>query len=127
MLKTISRVIAVVLRKQYVPENNIQDLVDKIERREKMGLWDEWHGFDVQEERRIGEERGVEKGEIKKVIKQVCKKMEIGTEPLQIASDLMEDEDYISKIYNIALKYAPDYDPEKIYEELSGTKVTVES
>ena len=127
VLKTISRVIAVVLRKQNVPETNIQNLVDKIERRENMGLWDEWHGFDYQEVSRVSEEKGIEKGEVLKVIKLVCRKMAIGKSPSQISSDLMEDEDQIRQIYDIALKYAPDYDPEKIYEELSENKDLVES
>lgn len=125
VLNTISRVIAVVLRKQNVPETNIQDLVDKIERRENMGLWDEWHGFDYQEVSRASEEKGIEKGEVLKVIKLVCRKMAIGKSPSQISSDLMEDEDQIRQIYDIALKYAPDYDPEKIYKELSDTKELV--
>ena len=131
VLKTISRVIAVVLRKQNVPETNIQDLVDKIERRENMGLWDEWHGFDYQEVSRASEEKGIEKGiekgEVLKVIKLVCRKIAIGKSPSQISSDLMEDEDQIRQIYDIALKYAPDYDPEEIYKELSDTKELVKS
>ncbi len=35
-----------------------------------MGLFDEWQGFNVQEERRNGEEI--------KLIKQVCKKIQLG-------------------------------------------------
>ncbi len=120
VLKVIARVIAVILRKQNVPENDIQDLVDKIERRQHMGLFDDWEGFDVQEERRNGEEI--------KLIKQVSKKISLKQDAGKIAADLVEDEDHIKRIYDIAIKYAPDYDPEKIYNELiSKNKAIVKS
>ena len=47
-----SRMVATVLRKKNVPEDEIQDLVDKIERKDHVGLFEEFKGFDVQEERR---------------------------------------------------------------------------
>ena len=118
VLKVISRVIAVVLRKQNVPENEIRNLVDQIERKKHMALFDDWEGFDVQEERRNGEEI--------KLIKQVCKKMAKGQAVEKIAEDLMEDEDYIQQIYDKALKFAPNYDAERIFEALPKKELVKE-
>ncbi len=123
VLKVIARVIAVVLRKQYVPENDIQDLVDKIERRQNMGLFDEWQGFNVQEERLIGQT----KGEEIKLIKMICKKITLNWDALKIADFFDEAPEHIQEIYDIALKYAPDYDPEAIYNELSSKKELIEN
>ena len=84
-----------------------------------MGLFDEWQGFDVQEERRIGEEKGSEK----RLIDQACKKLQKGKLPSIIAEELEEDDiSHIQQICDIAVKYAPDYDPEEIYNELSKNK-----
>ena len=121
VLKTIGRMMATVLRKKNVPEDEIQDLVDKIERKDHVGLFEEFKGFDVQEERRKGEDIGAEK----KLIKQVCKKLNLGQLPEQIAEDLVEDEDHIQEICNVASEFAPDYDAEKIYEKLSKEKTPV--
>ncbi|MBQ6587253.1 MAG: hypothetical protein IJI01_01080 [Butyrivibrio sp.] len=82
-----------------------------------MGLFDEFKGFDVQEERRNGEEI--------KLIKLVCKKIIKGHVPEIIAEELDEDEEHIKRIYDAALKYAPDYDADKIFEELSKEKTVV--
>lgn len=118
VLRVISRVIAVVLRKQNVPENEIRNLVDQIERKKHMALFDDWEGFDVQEERRNGEEI--------KLIKQVCKKMQKGQAVEKIAEDLMEDEEYIQQIYDTTLKFAPDYDVETIFEALPKKELVKE-
>ncbi len=88
-----------------------------------MGLFDGWEGFDVQEERRIGQT----KGEEIKLIKQVCKKLSLGQDIFQIASDLVEAPDHIQEIYGIAVKYAPEYDSEKIYNELTNKNNLVKS
>ena len=40
---------------------------------------------------------------------------------------LEDDVDHIQEIYDIALKYAPDYDPEKIYIGLSQKKELIEN
>lgn len=118
VLKTVARVIAVVLRKQNIPENEIQDLVDQIERKKHMALFDDWKGFDVQEERRKGEEL--------KLIKQVCKKILKGKLPDLIAEELDEDEEHIREIYDTAIKFAPDYDADKIFEALPKKELVKE-
>ncbi|WP_408072047.1 Rpn family recombination-promoting nuclease/putative transposase [Butyrivibrio sp. JL13D10] len=139
VLETIARVIAVVLRKQNVPENEIWDMVDQIKERRHMGLFEDWEGFDVQEERRIGREEGreegrkegreegrvegKEEGRERHLIAQVCKKIRKGQNIETIADALEEDEEHIRKIVNAAEKYAPDYDVEKILTELSSASV----
>lgn len=57
-------------------------------------------------------------GESRKLISIVCKKMAKGYAVEQIADMLEEEEDTIQAIYNIAKKYAPDYDVEKIEKEI---------
>lgn len=123
VLNAIARVIAVVLRKQNIPEPEIQDMIDKIKRRQPMGLFDDWEGFDVQEERRIGKNSGKEI----KLIELVCAKIQRGWDVSKIADLFEEEVTHIQKIYNIAIKYAPDYDADKIYEELSKQKELVKN
>ncbi len=101
-------------KKNDISENEIQDLVDKIERKEHMGLFEEFKGFDVQAERKKGEEL--------KLIKMVCKKLNLGQPPDQIAEDLEEDQPHIQSICDIASSFAPDYDAEKIYDQLTHAK-----
>ena len=79
-----------------------------------MGLFDDWEGFDVQEERRIGAKRG--KKEV--LIQQVCKKLRKQKDCKTIADELEADISEIKEIVDIAEKYKPEYDVEKILEEL---------
>lgn len=66
----------------------------------------------------IGMQRGMQQGEFKKLISQICKKLEKGYEIEQIAEILEENESTIRTIVEIAQKYAPEYDTEKILKEL---------
>ena len=52
------------------------------------------------------------------LINKVCRKVRKGSEPKEIADMLEEDEEKVEEIYNVAKKYAPEYDKEKIYNEL---------
>ena len=70
----------------------------------------------------IGMQRGVQQGEFKKLISQICKKLEKGYTIEQMAEILEEDESTIRTIVEIAMKYAPEYDTEKILKELWGNK-----
>ncbi len=88
-----------------------------------MGLFDEWEGFDVQKVDRIGQD----KGKTKKLIEIVSKKIALGQDSEQIARDLIEDERYIQSIYDVAIKYAPEYDSEEIYAELEKINQLVKS
>ena len=65
-----------------------------------------------------GIERGTERGQILKMISQVCKKLRKGNTPAEAADALEEDEQEIIRIYKVAEHFAPDYDVEAIYREL---------
>ena len=70
----------------------------------------------------IGEERGIqigeERGRILRVINQVIKKISKGCTVAETADMLEEEPTMIQRIYDVAKKYAPDYDAEKICAEL---------
>ena len=61
-----------------------------------------------------GMEQGISTGEIQKLVSLVCKKMEKGNSVEEIADMLEEEPEVIQNICNIAARYAPDYDVEKI-------------
>ncbi len=63
-------------------------------------------------------EEGVEEGELKKVIEQVCKKLRKNKTSEMIAEELEEEESVIKAICEKARRYAPEYDIDKIYEDL---------
>lgn len=65
-----------------------------------------------------GIDEGIERGAAQKLISMVCKKMVKGKRPDTIAEELEEDREVIARIYNVAEKYAPDYDVDEIYREL---------
>ena len=60
---------------------------------------------------------GKAEGAEEHLISMICRKLRKGKTVSQIAEDLDENENDISKVYIIAQKYAPDYDEEKIIEE----------
>ena len=78
-------------------------------------LFDSFEAYDVQETRRISREEG----EQRKLIQQVCKKLQKNVAVSEIADMLEEDVETIQEISNVASKYAPEYDIDRIMEELS--------
>lgn len=114
VLDVLSRVVAVLLRKQHVPEDEVQIFVNQIKERQMSDLFEGFKGINVMEERKIGQN----KGEETKLIKMVCKKLSLGQSVEQIALDLIEDEAIVGEISSVAAKYAPDYDVEAIYMDL---------
>ncbi len=52
------------------------------------------------------------------IIELICKKLRKGKSVYQIAEELEEDEFTIQAIVNIAEKYAPEYDVEKIVKDV---------
>lgn len=78
-------------------------------------LFDSFEAYDVQETRRISREEG----EQRKLIQQVCKKLQKNVAVSEIADMLEEDVETIQEISNVASKYAPEYDIDKIMAELS--------
>ena len=69
-----------------------------------------------------GEKMGLEKGEEKKLLSQVIAKVKKGKTVSEIADALEEDEQTISRLVQIVGRYAPEYDPEKILEEVLREK-----
>lgn len=80
------------------------------------------HGIQmiIQGEYNRGIADGEMKGKSKTLINLVCKKLRKGKAPETIAEELEEDIAVLSRIVEIAQKYAPDYDEELIYQELTG-------
>lgn len=60
-------------------------------------------------------------GEMKALIKLVCRKIVKGKTPEEIVNELDEDGDKVRCIYNTAVSFAPGYDADKIYEKMKET------
>lgn len=96
--------------------NDIQNLVDQLKERKSMALFDNYvASFDAQVERRIGAEN--------KLILMVCRKMDKGMDAQGIAEAVEESEELIQSIMEVAKKYSPDYDVDKIRTELCEMEV----
>ena len=81
-----------------------------------MALFDNYvASFDAQVERRIGAEN--------KLILMVCRKMDKGMDVQEIAEAVEESEELIQSIMEVAKKYSPDYDVDKIRTELCEMEV----
>lgn len=104
----------------------IHERVKKIRASEKMGvkymqLWEE-KAYIRDEGIEEGLAKGLEKGHSLMLIHMVCKKLRKGKNIEEIAEELEEEHEEIRKICNAAKKFAPDYDAEKIYEQLLEEK-----
>lgn len=62
---------------------------------------------------------GIETGEYRKLVLLTCRKIKKGCSVEQIADMLEEETEVIQKIYDVAVCYAPDYDVEKIFNDLN--------
>lgn len=118
LLKLIGKIIAVFLYRLNVPRKEVEEFTDSIERREFAMLFDSFEAYDVQETRRVSREEGAEA----KLIELVCKKIRKSYSVEQIADALEEKVEEIQRIYDVAVNYAPQYDEEKILEELKRQK-----
>ena len=79
-------------------------------------MFDSFEAYDVQETRRISREEGEQLYLIKQIIKKIIKNISVS----QIATDLLEPLDTIQTIYDLAMKQAPDFDAEKILNQLTS-------
>lgn len=84
----------------------------------KMNIWDLAMTKGVELGAQQGIQQGIQQGEMGKLIKQICKKLVKGYSSEEIADMLEEDVTIIQKIVEIAEKYAPEYDADKIYKQL---------
>ena len=148
LLKIIGKVIAVLLHKLNVPDEEVYEVTDQITRRKFSMMFDNFQAYDVQETRRVSREEGRLEGRIEgeragriegeragriegeragriegerlHLIKQVIKRIELQYSVNQIAESLLEPLDIIQPIYDIALQQLPDYNAEKILEQLNS-------
>ncbi|WP_051204420.1 hypothetical protein [Butyrivibrio sp. VCD2006] len=60
--------------------------------------------------------QGLEQGEDRKLVKQICKKLTKGKDVKTIADELDEDIELVSGICDVAKDYAPEYDADKVYD-----------
>lgn len=122
LLRVISKIITVFLSRLNVPKAEIGDFTEKIERREFTMLFDSFEAYDVQETRRISRAEGKAEGRAEgakfQLVKQICKKMKKNMAANEIAELFEEDENEVQQIYDVAIRYAPDYDINKITEEV---------
>ena len=65
-----------------------------------------------------GREEGKEEDREETLVTQICKKLVKGKSIPVIADEVEEPEEYVSKVCEIASKYLPNYDIEKIIAEL---------
>ena len=69
--------------------------------------------------REKGREEGRSEGEVLKLVRQVCAKLSKQKSIEAIAEELEEDISLIELIYTVASKFSPNYDIEKIFDELN--------
>ena len=116
VLDVLAKVVAVLLRKQFVPENEIQDFVSQIKERHMSDLFEGFRGINVIEERK--------NGELIKLIKQVCRKLAKGKDIAVMVDELeADDASEIENIVRVARGFEPDYDIDAIYDEIVRSKM----
>ena len=107
-----------------VPAEEINDLTDHITRRQFNMMFDSFEAYDVQETRRISREEGERAGRIEGeqlyLIKQIIKKIQKHYSIERISDTLDESSAIIQPIYDLAMKQAPDFDAEKILNQLTS-------
>lgn len=81
----------------------------------KMRVW-EW---DIRREERA---EGREEGSLIQLADLVYRKVRKGKSLEEAAEELEEDPGSLKRVYDAVVKCLPDYDPEKILEELGGRK-----
>ena len=136
LLKIIGKVIAVLLHKLNIPDEEVYEVTDQITKRKFSMMFDNFQAYDVQETRRVSREEGRLEGRIEgertgriegeqlHLIKLVIKKIEKQCSAAQISEILEEPLDIIQQIYDIALCQAPDYNADKILKELNSKTVS---
>ncbi len=85
-------------------------------------LFDSFEAYDVQETRKISREEGREEGRKEQLIELVCRKIKRNYTVSDIAEMLEERPDTIQEIYDVAIKYAPEYDSKAILAELQANR-----
>ena len=110
-MEIVSRVITVMLRKLNLEEGEILNFTDQVRERKMGELFENFRGYDVPAVRRESQA----KGEIIRLIKQICMKLKKGQSVDRIADDLVENVDTINKIC-AAIEQVGTHDAEAIYQ-----------
>lgn len=70
--------------------------------------------------REDGEAIGIRKGELQKLVAQICKKMRKNKTVDEIAEELEEEVVAVASIYKAAERFAPDYDPDEVFKQVAS-------
>ena len=95
----------------------IHDRVCKVKLNEEIGV----KYMQAWEEKYYEQQEGKEEGRLETLVSLVCKKINKGFTVSEISDMLEEDERTILKIYDIAVRYAPQYDIGEIVEKMLQT------
>ncbi len=74
--------------------------------------------MEIRYARNVAREEGYAEGDTGRLVSLICKKLKKGMSVAQIADAVEEDEARVQAIVDVAQKYAPDYDVDKIVQEL---------
>ncbi len=97
----------------------VRDRVEKIRRSEKCGVKYMQRWEEIAYAREDGYEEGRDEGALREIIGIVCKKLAKGRSVEQIADESEQELERISRICHIAEKYAPAFDQDMIYREMT--------
>ena len=78
----------------------------------------------MMDSRREGLKKGLAKGELKYLVGLICRKLSKGKTPEMIAEELDEDAGKVQHICDVAAKYAPNYNVEKITRKLMADNMS---
>ena len=78
----------------------------------------------MMDSRREGLKKGLAKGELKDLVGLICRKLSKGKTPEMIAEELDEDAGKVQHICDVAAKYAPNYNVEKITRKLMADNMS---
>ena len=126
VLDIMARVVATLLRKIDVPEEEVSSFTDQIKERKMGELFEHFEPYSVRETRKNSEKIGEIKGEKKTLIRLICRKLARGKDLAQICDEVEDLEENVKPIYDIAITFAPDYSPEKVMEKMGITPIEEE-
>lgn len=89
-----------------------------------MGLYEYDEEKFIKAERKYAEEQGWAKGRLEEKVRFICKKLRKRLSVPDIADILEETVTAIQNICDVAIKYQPDYDIDKIMAELLEKQIT---
>lgn len=116
LLEIVAKITTVLMHRLNLPEEEIEEMVCRIKERAMPELFEHFEGYDIQATRR--------EAKLQILVSQICRKLKKHQSPAQIAEALETDETEIARICEVAKKYMPAYDEEKIIAELLSDAVS---